>query len=990
MGRPRGSPAYYPQDFANAYDVNPLWNAAYTGSGQHIGITMWMVPPSDTTLSSFATRTSASTATRANGRLNVISVDGGTTSAISPDSGEAGMDIESSSGMAPGATIDYYEIATDTSGNPTDQALLDALNIAGTDANNNLQITNSWAGCEAGSANDSWTKSAEQIFAANRATGHNYFFSSADQGSWCDSSGTGAGVDPYPAYPASSPNVTAVGGTRFSGNIGSTDPGETAWAYCATCWPGGTPEGSGGGYSKIFSRPTWQTGTGLAANGWRGYPDISSVGDPNTGALVCYGNSSACGQFGGTSLSSPLWAGFIADINQYLQNTAGHTAGFLNPSLYNLSTHSQTYAPFHDVVSGTNGAYNAGSGWDAVTGIGSPDVWNLDRDLSGQSLTPTATPTPKATPATATPTPTAAPSVQLITNGGFESGQPPWQEQSVGGYQMVNYSNPHTGSYEAWLCGYRSCGENLWQTVALPATVSQATLSYWTDVTTQETTTACVDTLAVRVRSTAGATLSTVQTLCNTASTGWTHVSADLSSVLQSHAGQQVQIYFSGQTGGTAWTNFFLDDVSLSVGGSGPVPTATPPVAPPTPTATATVPVASPTPSLTAAPTSTATATNTLTATSTPAQGTTVQLLANTGFESGQTPWQEQSRAGYQMIGYSNPHSGSYAAWMCGYALCSDRLSQTITLPAGFTQVTLTYWSDVVTQEVGSACLDSLTPQILTSAGSRIVSGTQVCNSSPTGWTQRSVDLTSALAAYAGNQVQVLFAASASGPLSSSFFVDDVTLSVSSGNVAATPTSTPIPTSTVTPASPTPTTTPAPQATSTRTPLPSPTATATTGRAVSSQIVANGGFENGQTLWQEQSAAGYQMIDYSKPHSGSYEAWMCGYNSCQDALAQTVILPASFATATLSYWTNIRTQETSSSCSDTFKALVKSAAGLTLSSAPALCNNNASGAWVQRTLDLSGGLAGYKGQPVQIVFNASSNSTLSTDFFVDDVTLNVQ
>jgi subtilase family serine protease len=67
-GTARGSPAYYPQDFANAYDVNPLWNAGYTGSGQHIGITMWMVPPSDTTLSSFATRTSASTATRANGR----------------------------------------------------------------------------------------------------------------------------------------------------------------------------------------------------------------------------------------------------------------------------------------------------------------------------------------------------------------------------------------------------------------------------------------------------------------------------------------------------------------------------------------------------------------------------------------------------------------------------------------------------------------------------------------------------------------------------------------------------------------------------------------------------------------------------------------------------------------------------------------------------------------------------------------------------------
>jgi kumamolisin len=983
-GNAHGAPPYYPQDFANAYDVNPLWNAGYTGTGQHIGITMWTVPPSDTTLSSFATRTSAGTATVGNGRLNVIKVDGGTTSTLSPDTGEAGMDIESSSGMAPSATVDYYEIATDSSGNPTDQALLDSLNIAGTDANNNLQITNSWAGCEASSATDPWTKSVEQIFAANRATGHNYFFSSADQGSWCDPNNTGVGVNPYPAYPSSSPNVTSVGGTRFSGNIGSSDPGETAWAYCSTC-SSGAPEGSGGGYSKIFSRPSWQTGTGLAANGERGYPDISAVGDPNTGALVCYGNSSACGQFGGTSLSSPLWAGITADINQYLQSTAAHSVGFLNPSLYNLSTHAQTYPPFHDITSGTNGVYNAVAGWDAVTGIGSLDAWNLARDLSSQSLTPTPTATAKTTPGTATTTPTPTAIVQLVANGGFENGQTPWQEQSTGGYQMVDYSNPHSGSYEAWLCGYRSCQDNLWQTVTLPATVSQATLGYWTDVMTQETSTSCVDSFTVTVRSTSGSPLATVQTLCNTAATGWKNFTTDLTSVLQSHAGQQIQLYFSGQTTGTASTNFFLDDVSLSVGTSAGA-TATAPPAPATATPTPTG--AAPTPTRTPTLTSTPAATSTPTATSTSAPITTLQLLANNGFESGQVPWQEQSGNGYQLIDYSNPHTGSYSAWLCGYALCRDSISQTVTLPAGFSAVSLSYWSDVVTQEVGPTCVDSLAPRVVTSTGSLIVSVPQVCNSSPTGWTQHTTDLSSALAPYAGKQVQVVFSASVGGALSSSFFVDDTSLSVTTGAVSPTPTRTAGPTNT--PATtPTATNTPSTQPTATRTPAPTATATATVG-GTSRQLVVNGGFEAGQAPWSESSSVGYQMIDYSNPHAGSYEVWMCGYNSCQDKLSQSVTLPASFSTATLTYWTYMRTQETSASCNDSFKAVVKSAGGSPLSSASPVCNFNVAGAWVQRTLDLSSSLAGFKGQAVQIEFDAAGNSTLSTDFFVDDVSLNMQ
>lgn len=573
-GTAHNSPPYYPQDFANAYDVNPLWNAGYTGSGQHIGITLWTVPPSDSTLSHFASVTGASAPTTANGRLKLIKVDGGTTTT---DDGEAGMDIEYSSGMAPGATVDYYEAPTDSTGNPTDQGLEDSLNLAGTDANNNRQITNSWGGCEASSASDPFTSATNSIFSSNSATGHNYFFSSGDDGSTC------GGVNPGPDYPTSSPYVTSVGGTKFNASVNGGYPGESAWAYCSTCNSGG-PEGSGGGYSAIYGRPSWQTGSGLAANGKRGYPDISATADPNTGAEVCYGASSACGQFGGTSLASPLWAGMLAVINQYLAAQGKPSAGFLSPTLYSIATHSQTYAPYHDITSGTNGAYNATAAWDAVTGWGTPDLYNLARDMAGTS---TATPTPTTGP-TKTPTPTNTPGIgptntptvgpiatntpvpttrQLVANGGFESGQSPWSEASTGGYQIIDPTKPHTGSYSAWLCGYNGCTDQIWQTVTLPASFTKVTFNYWYYSSTSEAAgSPCYDYFYSRVRNSSGSTIVTPQSSCNSSVTnGWVYKSFDVTSNLLPYAGQSVQVYFKGTTDSSLVSNFFVDDVTLNV-----------------------------------------------------------------------------------------------------------------------------------------------------------------------------------------------------------------------------------------------------------------------------------------------------------------------------------------------------------------------------------------------------------------------------------------
>ncbi|MGI8589274.1 MAG: protease pro-enzyme activation domain-containing protein [Chloroflexia bacterium] len=378
-GLAHGAPAYYPQDMANAYDVNPLWAAGYTGAGTTVALTLWGAAPTDGTLNTWAAATNAAVATRANGRLIVIPVDGGSTF---EDAGEAGLDIESSGGIAYQAQIRYYEARTNSSGQPDLVGLTDTLNRAGTDSVFNRQISSSWGGDE----DSSLTSAFEPVFSSNAATGHDYLFSSGDSGS---SSNSGNG-DPYPAYPASSPYVTSVGGTRFNGDVNPNWPGEDTWLYVPPPAPG--PEGSGGGYSLTFANPSWEVAPGFN-NTHRGYPDVAAVADPATGYYVCYGNSSACAQYGGTSLSSPLWAGMMAITNQYLVAQGRPVLGFANPRLYQLANTPQTFPAYHDITAGTNGVYNAGPGWDAVTGLGSPDLWNVARDLAGVSLPPTATPT---------------------------------------------------------------------------------------------------------------------------------------------------------------------------------------------------------------------------------------------------------------------------------------------------------------------------------------------------------------------------------------------------------------------------------------------------------------------------------------------------------------------------------------------------------------------------------------------------------------------
>jgi len=166
----------------------------------------------------------------------------------------------------------------------------------------------------------------------------------------------------------------ACGGTNLVGS-GNTITSETVWNELAN-----NEGATGGGISDVFPLPSWQTGAGVppsanpTQNVGRGVPDVAGDADPTTGYVTLVDGQS--GVIGGTSAVAPLWAGLIALINQ----TNGKPVGFINPLLY---PNESAAADFNDIVSGNNGAYSAGPGWDACTGFGSPIGAQIAAVLAG-------------------------------------------------------------------------------------------------------------------------------------------------------------------------------------------------------------------------------------------------------------------------------------------------------------------------------------------------------------------------------------------------------------------------------------------------------------------------------------------------------------------------------------------------------------------------------------------------------------------------------
>jgi hypothetical protein len=154
----------------------------------------------------------------------------------------------------------------------------------------------------------------------------------------------------------------------------------------------------------------------------------------------------------------------------------------------------------------------------------------------------------------------------LLTDADFENGLTGWSAASLQGHALLTSAAAHSPSHSLDLCGSNSCTDSLLQTVTLPRGRLSGTLSYWVDVSTHERSPVCYDRLLVQLRTTFGAVFFSLPVVCSSNSGGWVQKTAILNSpMLSAHAGQAVQVYFLANTNPTNPTDFYVDDVALSV-----------------------------------------------------------------------------------------------------------------------------------------------------------------------------------------------------------------------------------------------------------------------------------------------------------------------------------------------------------------------------------------------------------------------------------------
>jgi kumamolisin len=324
-------------------------------------------------------------------QIATVSVDGvaNNPNSTNPDDndadGEVMLDIEVAGAVAPAAKFVVYFAPF------TEQGWVDVLTTAVQDTTNKPSVLSiSWGWPE---SNDLWTQQAmdavSQTLQQAGLAGITVCCASGDDGSADELTDGHAHVD----FPAASPYILACGGTTLSASSDKkTIASEVAWNKGPRSQGGGA---TGGGVSEITPVPTWQAqanvppsvNTGFQG---RGVPDVSGDADADTGYKVrVHGQD---GVAGGTSAVAPLYAALIALETQQL----GAPLGFINPLLYA----NPASGTFNDITQGSNdttgnlGGYPAGTGWDACTGLGSPDGAKMFNALQSQ---PTQAPAPPAT-----------------------------------------------------------------------------------------------------------------------------------------------------------------------------------------------------------------------------------------------------------------------------------------------------------------------------------------------------------------------------------------------------------------------------------------------------------------------------------------------------------------------------------------------------------------------------------------------------------------
>jgi subtilase family serine protease len=436
-----------PGDFATIYNVP----AALDGTGQTIAV----VGQTDINFSDIdAFRTAAGLPARTTGaaaNFKKVLVTGGGSGFNDGDQVEADLDLEWSNAVAKKATMVYVYTGGDQK--TTSKNVFDSLQFA---IDNNLApvISISYGNCEA--KLPGFVTTLHQEAQQANSQGQTITAASGDSGA-ADCEGAtattatqGLAVD----APGSVPEVTSIGGTEFtgdaSGTLTGTAPNTTAGATTfwggttsttdnlnsaliyipETGWnnttqsiaAGGSLSATGGGKSSVFSKPSWQVGTGVPSDASRDVPDVSLSASPNhDGFLICSqsffagktpavtsctagfraSDGSSLAAVGGTSVGAPAFAGIVALLNQ---KTGSSGLGNINPTLYSLA--ASTPSAFHDITTGNNivpctqsskgcptaapfqYGFSAGAGYDQVTGLGTVDVTNLANAWAGLTPTP--------------------------------------------------------------------------------------------------------------------------------------------------------------------------------------------------------------------------------------------------------------------------------------------------------------------------------------------------------------------------------------------------------------------------------------------------------------------------------------------------------------------------------------------------------------------------------------------------------------------------
>ena len=309
--------------------------------------------------------------------ISAVGVDGASNAPGSDPTGadvEVALDIDVIGAAAPGATQVVYFAP-----NNGDQGFVDAISEAAQASPAPIAISISW-----GQSEDSWTaqgrSAMDAAMADAAALGITVCAASGDNGSGDAVTDGQAHVD----FPASSPHALGCGGTKLLADPSTgTISSEVVWNETAS------KEGAGGGgVSDQFPLPSWQANAGVppqaggssggtGGSSGRGVPDVAGNADPTTGYQIYSGGKAQV--VGGTSAVAPLWAALVSRLAE----ATGQRFGLIQPALYAGVTPGASGPGFHDITSGNNGAYPAGPGWDACSGLGSPDGTALLTRLKG-------------------------------------------------------------------------------------------------------------------------------------------------------------------------------------------------------------------------------------------------------------------------------------------------------------------------------------------------------------------------------------------------------------------------------------------------------------------------------------------------------------------------------------------------------------------------------------------------------------------------------